>query len=621
MGWYASVAVALLLAAPASGVQLPRGTVHVSVVAEIEEALAGSRAGVEKLAPELLAVFHADADAIVEPVDPGVLLEFRDTTSAAALAAVARIPGFVSARVVDVPSPLRLDDWLVRIPESGFVPPNGIKVTRASWTGLYVRVRAEAVDRGPYRPNWDLIWDLAATSATWIEPNALFRGTARAEPFGPAQPVGGLPTAGPNDPDHADAQKRWHLDHAGAPGAWTRSTDCELVVAVLDTGIEYCHPDLAANRWINDDEVPGDEDDDDQNGFDDDLHGWDFWDEDDEPLDGHGHGTHIAGIIGAVGNNGIGSTGLCWKVRLMPVRIYPNLLEDAGGDLIADAVYYAIENGASILNCSFGGKSKSDALELAFQEARDKGVLVVTSAGNGPLPIDVVPFYPPWYELDNIVTVASITGASWNYGTEDFSTTSNYGVEKVDLGAPGIQIWTTGIGHVHEWAKGGTSLSAAVVSGAAALVWDEAGGKYADVIACLEQNVKPRDYLANACAWKGSVDVTNACASAQEQEDFPPVVEPITLPKPPIVIVLPPPVDTLEGVLRTGVFAAGGETTGTVLRRDEGDVELELVTPEQVEAAAKLDGRSVRVVGELVVVEGLERGPRRVLRVNTLAER
>ena len=207
--------------------------------------------------------------------------------------------------------------------------------------------------------------------------------------------------------------------------AWNHITDCySVIVAILDSGVNYTHMDLAANMWNGGDDFP--------------KHGWDFVQDDNDPMpaDGHSHGTHVAGIIGAVGNNGTGITGICWDVELMALRA-----GDASGPTSANvlqAIEFAVANGARIINMSFGSEVFDDPLlENAINHAWDNGVLIVASAGNNGNNNDQTGHYPSSYTIDNIIAVAALDQA---YELADFS---NFGAESVDVGAPGTNILST----------------------------------------------------------------------------------------------------------------------------------------------------------------------------------
>jgi subtilisin family serine protease len=202
--------------------------------------------------------------------------------------------------------------------------------------------------------------------------------------------------------------------------AWDIVTDCSsVIVAVVDSGINYNHEDLAANMWssIN---YPN--------------HGYDFVDDDDDPMDYNGHGTHCAGTIGAVGNNNIGTTGVCWKVQLMAVRV----LNTAGAGYTSDiisGIYFAVSEGAKILSMSIGSYYFDQAYYDALKDAQTNGVLVIAAAGNDDSDNDGgTHTYPCDYDLDNIIGVAAL---DQSYELAHFS---NYGSTSVDVGAPGTNI-------------------------------------------------------------------------------------------------------------------------------------------------------------------------------------
>jgi subtilisin family serine protease len=243
-------------------------------------------------------------------------------------------------------------------------------------------------------------------------------------------------SATPNDPRFADL---WGL-HNGrdrdidAPRAWDVTTgSSDVVVAVVDSGVDYAHPDLENNIWSNPGEVAGDGEDNDGNGYIDDVRGFDFVDSDNDPYDENGHGTHVAGTIGAQGDNGDGMTGVNWDVSIMPVRG-----ADAGGNIgvveIIDSFQYACDNGAHVVNGSFGGFEKSAAVRTVIEECPH--VLFVFAAGNEGLDVDRSGnhTYPCSYTLPNIVCVAA-TGR-----TDRLAEFSNYGDVRVDIAAPGVSI-------------------------------------------------------------------------------------------------------------------------------------------------------------------------------------
>jgi subtilisin family serine protease/subtilisin-like proprotein convertase family protein len=287
----------------------------------------------------------------------------------------------------------------------------------------------------------------------------------------------------PNDPLFAE---QWGLHNIGgsagladadvdAPEAWDQTVGhSSVVVAVVDSGIDYRHRDLASNIWVNPREIPGNGVDDDGNGFVDDIYGYDFANGDGDPWDDHGHGSHVAGIIGAVGNNGEGIAGVAWQVQLMPLKF----LGAGGVGSVADAVRainYATmmrsRYGVNIcaINASWGGSSYSGALEGAIRAAGEAGILFVTAAGNDSRNNDLHSQYPANYDLPNVITVA----ASDRY--DRLASFSNFGQQKVHLVAPGVQILSTVPGGGYQQLSG-TSMAAPFVSGAVALAAAAAPG-------------------------------------------------------------------------------------------------------------------------------------------------
>lgn len=255
-----------------------------------------------------------------------------------------------------------------------------------------------------------------------------------------------------------------------APEAWDIFTgSASTIVAVIDTGVDYTHPDLAANIWVNSNEVAGNGVDDDNNGFIDDIHGYDFVNNDGDPLDDHGHGTHVAGTIGAVTNNGIGVAGIAWNVKIMAVKF---LDANGGGSLTGaiDALNYAVANGATISNNSWGGGGFYQPLRDAIASAAQQDHIFVAAAGNDSNNNDLSPAYPASYDLDNIISVAAVDH------NDQLASFSNYGAATVDIGAPGVAILSTvptagALGDPSGYKTlSGTSMATPHVSGVVALV-------------------------------------------------------------------------------------------------------------------------------------------------------
>lgn len=282
-------------------------------------------------------------------------------------------------------------------------------------------------------------------------------------------------TATPNDRLY-NAGNLWGLHNLGqsngtqdadidAPEAWDIRHDApNIIVAVIDTGIRYTHEDLAGNMWINSGEIPNNGRDDDGNGVIDDIHGYNGINNNGDPMDKDGHGTHCAGTIGAVGNNGKGSVGVAWNVQLMACRF----LGAEGGSTVdgIECINYARQNGAHVMSNSWGGGGASNALFNAIGAARQAGIVFVAAAGNdGQLLSSSNRQYPASYNQNNIVSVASHTRA------DQLSNFSNYGTTMVDIAAPGSSIVSTYYQSDTDYASlSGTSMATPHVSGMLALI-------------------------------------------------------------------------------------------------------------------------------------------------------
>jgi len=284
----------------------------------------------------------------------------------------------------------------------------------------------------------------------------------------------------PSDPSFSSL---WGLHNTGqiggtadadidAPEAWDINTgSSSIVVAVIDTGIDYNHVDLSGNMWKNASELLGLAGvDDDNNGYIDDIYGIDAFNNDGDPYDDNGHGTHCAGTIGAKGNNGIGVVGANWNVQIMALKF----LSASGVGPTSDALeclQYVITmksgHGVNLklTSNSWGGGSYSEALKDAIEATGSEGMLFVAAAGNnGALDNDITPHYPSGYELANIIAVAA---TDYN---DDIPSWSHYGSQSVDLAAPGDDILSTIPGDSYGFASG-TSMATPHVSGTAALLW------------------------------------------------------------------------------------------------------------------------------------------------------
>lgn len=326
----------------------------------------------------------------------------------------------------------------------------------------------------------------------------------------------------PNDPSFND---QWALRNTGATGgqpgadiqaapAWETTTGAQTtIIAVIDSGIDFTHPDLQNNQWTNTAESI-DNSDNDSNGLVDDLHGWDWVRNSGTVVDENGHGTIIAGIIASEGNNSAGTTGVMWRAGLMSLRV----LDNTGTGSVADAVEaidYAAEHGARVINCSWGTDQESLALKEAIQRAGTKGVVVVSSAGNSGRDIEGAPYYPSSFGLSNQIAVASTDNfdrlASW----------SNYGATHVAVAAPGVDILTTKMGGGYI-AVTGTSASAALVTGIAGLIktkrwWLTASGTRAAIV----DGARPVAELTGRAASGGVVSASGTLAALEGSETEP----------------------------------------------------------------------------------------------------
>ncbi len=285
----------------------------------------------------------------------------------------------------------------------------------------------------------------------------------------------------PNDTFYSEL---WYLPQISVDQAWENTQGLDsIVVAVLDAGIDLDHADLVGNIWTNPGEITDNGLDDDGNGFVDDVHGWDFVDDDNSPVpdvnsgslpEAISHGTVVAGIIGATGNNHQGTVGLNWQVQIMPLR----MLNYVGvGDSIAtsEAIEYAVANGADVINLSFSGDTADTLLRNAVRDAYEAGVVVVAAMGNDNLNTDSTPIYPACfgaYDLEDWVIGVASTGK-----TDEKSSFSNFGSACVDLSAPGEDFFGLSyfdpslgfdVAYGNSWS--GTSMAAPVVSGGVALI-------------------------------------------------------------------------------------------------------------------------------------------------------
>lgn len=278
----------------------------------------------------------------------------------------------------------------------------------------------------------------------------------------------------PNDPMF---NEQWALSNTGQNGgkenadlsaikAWEKSKGSnKVVIAVLDTGVDYTHPDLRENMWFRPDNIPQYTDD--ELGTFNDLNGFDAADNQSDPMDDNGHGTHCAGIIGAEGNNDEGIAGINWNVQIMPLKF----LGKGGYGSVKDAIEsinYAIDrkrNGVNIriISASWGSTQRSQALEDAIRAAGEADILFVAAAGNNSTDNDKQPHFPSNYDLPNVISVAALDRF------DNLASFSNYGVKTVHIAAPGREITSTWLGDDYREASG-TSMATPYVSGTAALI-------------------------------------------------------------------------------------------------------------------------------------------------------
>lgn len=295
--------------------------------------------------------------------------------------------------------------------------------------------------------------------------------------------------------------------------AWDITTgSSDIVVAVIDSGVDYGHEDLKNNMWVNEAEKNGQPGvDDDGNGFIDDIYGYDFANNDGDPMDDNDHGSHCAGTIGGEGDNGIGVTGVNWQVRIMALKF---LTASGGGTLEAaiKSIDYAVQMGANVLSNSWGGGGYSENLKQAIQRAEQAGVLFVAAAGNEARNNDSTASYPANYEVDNVISVAAID----NNG--QLANFSNYGKSKVHIAAPGVDILSSIPGGYEEFS--GTSMATPHVSGVAALLLaHEPNLSYKEVKERLLATAVPLNSLKNKVSTGAVVNAYNALTNTLPPPD------------------------------------------------------------------------------------------------------
>ncbi|MEW5838559.1 MAG: S8 family serine peptidase [Pseudomonadota bacterium] len=325
-------------------------------------------------------------------------------------------------------------------------------------------------------------------------------------------------------PKDTDYNALWGLHNDGqtggvadadidAPEAWDKriSSRGSVVVGVIDSGVDYTHPELVPSMWTNPGEIPANGIDDEGNGYIDDVYGIDAYNHDSDPMDDNSHGTHVAGTIGARGNNNQGVVGVNWLANVMALKF---LGADGSGPTSGaiEAINYALDAQTRhnlpriVLNNSWGGGGFSQALLDAINASMAQGALFVAAAGNDASDVDLHPHYPSSYDVDNIVSV----GASTMH--ETLAGFSNYGCAQVDLVAPGDSILSTVPGNGYEY-KSGTSMATPHVAGAAALLWAQNPNfTWRNVKAALLNGADVKSDYASKAMTSGRLNLNSAMA-------------------------------------------------------------------------------------------------------------
>jgi subtilisin family serine protease len=352
----------------------------------------------------------------------------------------------------------------------------------------------------------------------YVEPNYIYSinvGGGGRNPGKPGNPgpdydaVPSLPAEPIADPDIA---KLYGLEKIDAEGAWeTTRGNANVVVADIDTGVDYNHKDLINNIWRNSKEIPGNGIDDDRNGFIDDVVGWDFRDKDSRPFDDNQHGSHTTGTIAATGGNGVGISGVAQRSSVMVLRFLGGSQGSGTSEDAIKCIDYATANGAQIMSNSWGGGGFSQALLDSIKKANDKGILFVAAAGNSSANNDSSDSYPANYDLPNVLSVAATDAA------DNLAKFSNFGKTQVDLAAPGVNILSTVPGNRYA-SFSGTSMATPHVAGAAALLLSKYPKlKANDLKKILMESVDTVPSLAGKTVTGGRMNVAKAFEIARER--------------------------------------------------------------------------------------------------------
>lgn len=335
--------------------------------------------------------------------------------------------------------------------------------------GKYLLLKSNAKSTTALVADLESLPEVQFAEPNYIYTTGAFDGSSPVDPQ--YEKLWGLKNTGSNEPDKNGG-------YTGVPGVAGADVDAEkawtitrgsrkVVVAVIDTGIDYNHPDLKNQMWVNEKEIAGNGVDDDGNGYVDDVHGWNAERDNGNPMDGNAHGTHCAGTIGAEHNNGQGVAGVMADVRLMGVKF----LSDSGSGSLADAVEaidYATKMNVDVMSNSWGGGGYSQALFDSITAAKNKGIVFVAAAGNDSSNNDSRPSYPASYQVDNVISVASHTAQ------DAISSFSNYGKRSVHVAAPGSNILSSTPGNTYK-VFSGTSMATPHVSGVVGLLISELG--------------------------------------------------------------------------------------------------------------------------------------------------
>ncbi len=431
------------------------------------------------LAVLLLVVIHADARSDTTPQKPDyvpdeIIVKFR----APAVESVQR-----QMRDGAAPSDLQLSDSLSRPPQSRRI--RRIRPVFPGFDRFEQKIeRLQSTERSELTARQQHILARRSRTPGRTRPPALdriFRIEVATEPGESLQDVLSEYRNDPNveyaelnhilrvrrEPDDSRYAAQWALPKIAAPEAWDIYTgSAEVVVAVIDTGVDYNHRDLVRNMWINQTERDGQSGvDDDNNGYIDDIYGYNFVYNNADPMDDHGHGTHCAGIVAATTDNGMDIAGISWNARIMALKFMGSEGEGSTADVVG-AFYYAVANGADVLSNSWGGDDSSELLEDTINFVHDQGVIMVAAAGNGG---SDTPGYPASYDHMISVAASDRTNRLWSR--------SNYG-SSVDLAAPGVDVLSLRAAGTHRGnprddyttTLSGTSMACPHVAGACAML-------------------------------------------------------------------------------------------------------------------------------------------------------